>query len=441
MNKPEKRNPTARIVPLAVFVALLALTVWIGVRNDIGEIEEANDAFTLAGNVAGLLAAALLMLQFAVSARFKALDRLYGLDRMFRFHKAMGATAFCLAALHPMLLYGTGVTEAFAERGFVWAEAVGAAALLIMAVIACTSLWRIFLNLSFETWRGIHQLTFIVVVVVVMHSQVLGAEVNTGWPRYFWFAIVALYAATFAWVKFVKPSRLWKNTCVVTDVKQLNYNTCNLTLKPRSGEVFDYMPGQFSFITLKRKGMRTEEHHFTLSSSPIRRDALSFTIKNCGDFTATINQTKPGDIAMLDGPYGRFSHVLHPEGDLVMIAGGIGITPIFGMLRYMADIGDKRAILLIWGNRSEKDIVFREEFDALASRLDLRICHVMSNQPDWTGEKGKVDEALLKRLLTERDMNARVFLCGPPLMMKFVTVSLRKAGFTSARIHTERFAL
>lgn len=87
------------------------------------------------------------------------------------------------------------------------------------------------------------------------------------------------------------------------------------------------------------------------------------------------------------------------------------------------------------------DSVFRDELDALASRLDLRICHVMSNQPDWTGEKGKVDEALLKRLLTERDMNARVFLCGPPLMMKFVTASLRRAGFRRAMIHTERFAL
>jgi predicted ferric reductase len=360
---------------------------------------------------------------------------------MFRFHKVTGTAAICLAALHPMFLYGTGVLDVVAEAGRAWAEAIGALALLALAVIVCASLWRIFLGLSFEKWRGIHQLTFVAVVVVTAHSQILGVEVNEGWPRCFWLAVVALYAATFVWVKFIKPARLWRRAFVVAEVKEVNYNTCNLALKPRSGEVFDYAPGQFAFITLKRQGFRTEEHHFTLSSSPARKDAITFTIKSSGDFTATINKTKPGDIGMIDGPYGHFSHALYPAEDIVMIAGGIGITPMLGMLRYMADTGDKRAIVLIWGNRSEKDIVFRDEIDAMPARLNLRVHHVLSSQPDWPGEKGKVDEALLKRLLTEQDRRARVFLCGPPIMMNLVTASLRKIGFSANRIHTERFSL
>jgi len=430
-----------RPVPILVFALMVALAAWIGLRNDIGEIEDAKDAFAMAGNVAGLLAAMLLMLQFAVSARFKVLDRIYGLDRMFRFHRVMGATAAVLAATHPMLLFATGVVEEFAEE-MLWVEMIGAAALAMVAVVVCTSLWRIFLNLSFETWRGIHQLTFVVVVLVIVHSQILGGDVNTGWPRIVWFVVVAAYAATFIWVKFVKPASLWKRHLVVTDVKQVTHDTCNLVLKPKDGEVFDYMPGQFAFITLKRKGLRTEEHHFTLSSSPARKDTISFTIKASGDFTATINQTKVGDIAMIDGPYGRFSHLLHPPGDLVMIAGGIGITPILGMLRYMADVSDGRSVLLIWGNKTEKDIVFRDEFEALKTRLpNLRLHHVMSGQPDWAGEKGRVDDALLNRLLTERDRKARVFLCGPPVMMRLVTASLVRRGVKASRIHTERFAL
>lgn len=430
-----------RAVPIAAFVALLGLTVWIGIRNDIAKIEGAKEFFTVTGNVAGLLAAMLIMLQFAVSARIKLLDRAFALDRIFRFHKVMGAAAVCLAALHPTLLYGTGVIDEFSEAGLAWAEGVGALALVVLAVIACTSLWRIFLGLSFETWRGIHQLTFVAVVVVTVHSQILGRGVNSGWPRYFWLTVVALYAATFVWVKIIKPRRLWRQAFVVADVTQVNYNTCNLTLKPRKGEAFGYMPGQFAFITLKRQGMRTEEHHFTLSSSPARKDAITFTIKNSGDFTATMSQTKAGDTAMIDGPYGHFSHAPHPTGDLVMIAGGIGITPLLSMLRYMADTGDRRSIVLIWGNRSEKDIVFRGEIDALPARLNLRVHHVLSNQPDWPGEKGKVDDALLGRLLTEKDRKARVFLCGPPIMMKLVSASLRRLGFPAKRIHTERFAL
>jgi predicted ferric reductase len=226
------------------------------------------------------------------------------------------------------------------------------------------------------------------------------------------------------------------------DVREVSYNVTNLTLKPTDSEVFHYMPGQFAFITLKRKGFGTEEHHFTLTSSPARRDAISFTIKASGDFTGTINQTKVGDIAYIDGPYGEFSHVAHRAGDLVMIAGGIGITPFLGMLRYVADTGDNRSIMLIWGNRTEKDIVFREEFEALRTRLpNLRICHVMSAQPDWPGEKGKVDESILGRVLAGCDRKTRVFLCGPPPMMDLVKDALARLKFCRRRIHTERFRL
>jgi len=82
------------------------------------------------------------------------------------------------------------------------------------------------------------------------------------------------------------------------------------------------------------------------------------------------------------------------------------------------------------------------DFEALKTRLpNLRICHVMSDQLDWPGERGKVDESLLGRVLAGCDRETRVFLCGPPSMMDLATKALTRQGFCHRRIHTERFSL
>ena len=207
-----------RFVPILAFCVLMGIAAWIGIRKDIGEIGDVVGALKTSGNVFGILAAMLLMLQFGVSARLQILDRFHGLDRMYRFHRVMGATAGVFAGLHPIILSGTGVVEQFA--GMRWAVWTGAAALLLVAIIVCTSLWRVFLGLRFEMWRVIHYLMFVVVVAVTLHSQILGGEVNQGWPRYFWFAVIAAYAATFVWAKIVKPARLRKRHYVVADVRE-----------------------------------------------------------------------------------------------------------------------------------------------------------------------------------------------------------------------------
>jgi len=125
-----------------------------------------------------------------------------------------------------------------------------------------------------------------------------------------------------------------------------------------------------------------------------------------------------------------------------MISGGVGITPMLSMLRYMADAGADRSVVLIWANRTQSNIFFREELDGMRSKLPrLRIHHVLSEDEGWPGEKGLVNLDLLRRLLTERDLRARVFLCGPPPMMEKVSAALRELGYPRARVHTERFSL
>jgi len=392
----------------------------------------------------GLLAGVLLMLQFALSARLKLLDRAFGLDRLLRYHKYLGISAGLLASLHPLFLYSSGVYSVGAMTWNHWPELLGASLLAVLWVVLCTSLWAAFLGLSYRQWWGIHQLVFVAVVLVVVHGLVIGSNLAGGWPQVVWTAVVATYAGLFVWVKVVKPLRLWTNRYIVAAVEQLNHNVWTVELTTPPERAFHHLPGQFAFLKLHGRGLPAEEHPFTISSAPSPDGwRIRFTIKASGDFTARIGEFHAGDWATVDGPYGLFSHLVRaPRSEpLVMIAGGIGITPILSMLRHMAATGDDRPVTLIWGNRREEDIVYRQELDSLAAgRMNLRIHYVLSEQESWPGSTGFVDAPLLGRVLAGGELAGQVFLCGPPVMMASVSRSLRSMNVPRRRIHTERFA-
>ncbi len=431
---------------IIAFIAIMATEVYIGSNrysSDAQVVGQSAALFITASRIAALLAAMMIMLQFALSVRFKILDLTFGFDRLMKFHSIMGPTAAVLAASHPLLLYTPKVYHLGTLRLDLWPQLLGMLALTMLAIIIATTLGRVFLQLKFQTWLGIHQLTFATEAAVAVHSLVLGNNLKSGWPRFTWMTVIAVYAATFIWAKFVKPYKLKQRLFTVTEVTPVNYNTHNLRLEPGSGKVFDYLPGQFAFLKLYRKATLPEEHPFTISSSPGDTNHIDFTIKESGDYTSTIGQTKPKETATIDGPYGRFSYLRLPKYDrLIMIAGGVGITPLLSGLRHMAKTGFSRPVILIWANKTEKDIFFKDELAKIQVSLPkLQVHHVLSNQPDFTGHKGFVNKQLLEKLIPQPLAASQVMLCGPPPMMKIVSAALIQTGFAGRQIHTERFSL
>ncbi|MGE5293312.1 MAG: ferredoxin--NADP reductase, partial [Solirubrobacterales bacterium] len=124
----------------------------------------------------------------------------------------------------------------------------------------------------------------------------------------------------------------------------------------------------------------------------------------------------------------------------LFIAGGVGITPIMSMLRYLRDTGDDRPAVLIYGNKTADDIIFASELDQMADHV--RIVHVLS-RPDaaWTGPKGHITRAIIEESAGESLATCHVFLCGPVAMMDAVLVELKKAHVDRRRIHYERFTI
>lgn len=410
-----------------------------------------------AGKSLGLLAFTILALQFVLAARFKWAERPFGLDAVLRFHRAMAIFATVLLLAHPVLVAaGEGWPLLYGVRvpWFIW---LGRLALLALLATILLSLSRaaVLLKLKYEWWRGIHSaLALALLGLGFVHSLYAGDDLAMPAMRAFWFALLAVALLAYLDHRVLHPWMRRRHAFRVVDVQPETHNVWTIRLAPPPGDrPYAYVPGQFHFVTFLRGGdLPREEHHWTISSCPTPDGTLTSTIKASGDFTATIGRTKPGDLATVRGPFGRFSYVLHPdETDLVFIAAGIGITPLMAMLRHLRATADPRRVLLIDANRTEADIVFRNELDEL-SRGDaprLSVVHVLSKPADdWTGERGRIDEEKIRRLClgpaddASQAVRGRAFyLCGPPGMIDAAAGVLTAAGVSASRVHVEHFWL
>jgi predicted ferric reductase len=387
------------------------------------------------GRVLALVGFVFLFFQFVFSSRIKWIERGIGLDKLFAIHRTSGISGMILILIHPSFLTLSDLVQGN-PLSLSRAKIVGFVALLILAIGAGAALLYRQLDLSYETWKKIHWATYVGLPAGFLHSFLFGSDTSFGPLRTFWIVLGVLYLAILGaklWNRFQVRRRPYQ----IAEVVQETHDTWSLYFQ---GERFDYKPGQFLIVNLIRDGRVSEPHPFTISSSPTQ-DRLSISVKAVGNFTATIGDTKTSDRAYIDAPYGVFSFLHHDAQNLVFILGGIGITPCMSMLRYIYDEKLDRNVTLIWGNKSERDITFRDELERMAAEMpSLRTVHVMAHQEDWPGEKGYVTTETLIKYVGDVP-NPQVFLCGPPIMMTKLLESLRELGVPKKRIHYERFAL
>jgi predicted ferric reductase len=270
-----------------------------------------------------------------------------------------------------------------------------------------------------------------------VHSILAGSDLSSAGMRIYWTAVLCVPVLTILHRAVVVPFR-GRRRFRVSAVSRETHDTWTLALEPEKGARFDYRPGQFLFLTLRRAGHRSEEHPFTMSSSPAGAGPITVTVKESGDFTQEIGQTKVGDIALVEAPFGRFSFVHRDPPALLFIAGGVGITPIMSMLRALRDTADPRPVTLFFANKDEADIIFRSELDQLPP--SIRVIHVLSRpNPDWRGPTGRVTAELIRAHAGDLIGQADAYVCGPPAMMNAVTATLRSLGMPRKRIHSEVF--
>jgi len=190
-----------------------------------------------------------------------------------------------------------------------------------------------------------------------------------------------------------------------------------------------FKPGQFFFVSIMIEGKESSKH-FSFSNSPTETGYIEFTKRLTGsEFSNGLNNLKPGDWAKIKAPYGNFTF----EGEhqkIVFLSGGIGITPIRSILRYAVDKGLPTDMVLLYGNNTERDIIFKQDFDRMAeAKSNFNAVYTLTakdiNKDTWQGRTGYVDADMIKDEIP--DYNDRVFfICGPPAMVEALNKTLKE---------------
>jgi predicted ferric reductase len=392
----------------------------------------------------GYAALAMLGVQFALTARFRRAAAPFGIDLIYYFHRYLAVFAALIALAHygvlkaayPIVLGSADPRLAPAHM------TAGRVALLLFVALVVSSLLRRQLRLEYDLWRWTHALAATLAFALALwHMLAAGRLLDAPWKQALWAGYGSFWLLLIVWVRVARPWRVARDPYRVVEVRPERGRVCTLVLAPESGRPLAFRPGQFGWLTLRASPFALKEHPFSIASSAERGSRIELAIKELGDFTRTIRHVQPGERAYFDAPYGAFSCDRLPGArGYVFVAGGIGIAPMLAMLRTLADRGDRRHHLLVYGSRSRERIALREQIDELAQRLDLKVVHVLHEpEADWTGERGLITQSLLARHLPQPHDGYEFLLCGPTPMTRSVEAALAALGVPAAKVHSEIF--
>ncbi|WP_413731617.1 ferric reductase-like transmembrane domain-containing protein [Sodalis sp. RH20] len=409
----------------------------------LGSLPPARDFWTELSMALGYSGLAIMGLQFGLTARFRWVTKPWGEDVIYHFHRRISLIALGLVLAHPLILFIIR-PELLALLNFFaapWRARLAAISTYSLIALIVMTLWRVKLRLSYEVWHLTHIILAVAAVAAgLLHMAAWGFYLNDPVKKALWCGLMLFWLALLLYVRLVKPLFMLRRPYRVTQVKAERGATTTLVMMPEGHKGFGFTPGQFGWLTLWKGPFNITGHPFSFSSSAEAEGGrVEMSIRNLGDFTAKIARVTAGQRVYLDGPYGAFT-IGNPADMHVLIAGGVGITPMMSMLRTLADRGDKRPVVLIYGSKDWESITFREELDALRARLDLTLVHVLSHPHEgWTGETGFINAALFRRHLPPPYNLHEYFICGPNVMMDAIEHALSEMDVPMAKYHTERY--
>ena len=394
--------------------------------------------------VSGFFALTVLVCAAVLPSRLRSLNRAFGIESVMEVHRFFGVSAAVLVLVHLACVLASDPRSikllVFLSAPPRAQAATASTVALILLILVVTLKAR--LRLSYESWRWMHVgLAAAVLVFAGLHTVWLNHALKVPAMSAAFLVLVAIVVtvASYRWLwrGLLDPSTEF----VIREVRAESPTISTVVLAPRGAEgSWRFVPGQFAWLRMAQSPT-AEEHPFTISSSA-RDEYTSFTVRHAGDFTRTLTALPPGTPVWVDGPHGAFSGDIGRCSGFVLIAGGVGITPMMSMLRTAADRGDRRPYRLVVVASRPEDLLFREELGFLRTSLDLVVTEVMRRPTDdWEGHYGDLGFGLLSLVLgsTEQPESVDFFLCGPPAMIHDSLEVIDALDVDPGRVHTELF--
>ncbi len=237
----------------------------------------------------------------------------------------------------------------------------------------------------------------------------------------------------------------WSGALKLAEIVELTNQVKTFRLvDPAGGKIpFDFLPGQFLSVVIIGSDTAVKRA-YTIASSPTCRDWIEITVKRepQGRISQWLHEVaKPGDLVEIAAPNGTFTFTGAEEDSIVLIGGGVGVTPLMSVTRYLTETGWRGDIYMILSYRSPSQYLFKEELAVLQSqnsRLQIAVTMTDPKAEGWSGLRGRIDSALLCSVVPNIAAR-RVHLCGPSAMMDAVTTALMRLGTPAERIRKEAF--
>lgn len=438
----QSRDLLRKAVWSAIYLLFILAPLFALLAGNLPPARNFATEFSVALGYSGL---AMMGLQFGLTARFRHVTEPWGEDVIYHFHRRISLLAVGLVVAHPLILIAIR-SPSLALPDSVWDIPWGArfavlsiGSLILLVIMA---LWRKQLRLRYELWHLSHiVLALLAIAAGMLHMVGWGFYLVDPLKRALWIGMTIFWIGLLLYVRLFKPLFMLRRPYRVAEVRAERGDTTTLVMQPDGHAGFRFKPGQFGWLTLWASPFRITGHPFSFSSSAEAADGrVEMTIRDLGDFTSAVKTVSVGQRVYLDGPYGAFT-IGHPTDMHVLIAGGIGITPMMSMIRTLADRGDRRPLVLLYGSKTWESLTFREELETLKTRLDLKVVYVLSEPPDgWSGESGRINAEVFRRHLPPEYAEHEYFICGPDVMMDAIETALGEMKVPLARYHSERYS-
>ncbi len=436
---------------LLVTVPVLAAVLWGG-GADHGQ-----NLAPLLGRAFGIAALAVLLLQFLTSGRFEAISGRIGLDRTMGFHRIAAFGLLGMIALHIggfLIRGGDGGIVAIGMRLMAYLTSPSlisgsiASVLLVVIVLVAKYLRRDLPN--YAVWRMSHGGIAIVAGILALdhafrHARLFADPLGTST-----IVLLGLWAvSSIGIVYFWRPRQARQSGFRVLETRRLNQDLVELRLQASDPTRFSFQAGQFGWLAIGNRYV-VADNPFSFASPPADLPNIRFLVREVGDMTRSIDGLAPGTSVAIDGPHGSFVLAADLAGPVVLIAGGIGIAPVLGLLHELAMRQYCDPIRLLVGMRHCQDFVFVKEVIALAKKLDLQwlyLCDAVDLADGTLSGKlpdgivvGRLSHNHLSTLLAGlKAVDMTAFVCGPSGMMDQAVTLLLEAGVAENAVCMERF--
>ncbi len=428
-------------VALALFFGNAAFMVWLWYDGgNVTGVDDFAELVTSLARLTGFLGAYLALVQVLLLARIPWLDRLVGFDHLTVVHRWNGHATVALVVAHTLLsVWGYALLD---DVGM-WAEVetllgagiypgmitatVGTA--LIVAV-GLTSIVAARRRLPYEWWYAIHLAAYAGIALAWFHQIPTGNELALDEAAAnYWRALYLVTLGVLVVFRLGVPiANAFRFRLRVAEIVPESSDVVSVRVAGHRLDRLGARPGQFFLWRFLTRGRWWEAHPFSLSKAP-RGDLLRLTAKGVGDYSRNLRELPVGARVVTEGPFGVFTSEAKRCEKTLLIAGGIGITPIRALLDELG--GD---VVVLYRVLKPEDAIFRDELGQSAARVEI-----VAGHHDREGKDLLSPAHLLEMVpdIAERD----VFISGPPAMVNVIERNVRSAGVPRRHVHSERFAL